>query len=186
MGASSTSKARVGRLLRLGVSDGATSSSTDAAAVEELEMELALLREENARLKVERHRRPDSGWIIERMRDLGKTSADARPDEDVSQTLDAAQAIVECLAIRDGLAQACQEIQQAVQGMQSRLVVLAGGIARRAGEIQDGGGAQINDRDGAGDRQPRRQIATAAAEKVDLELAVETEALSGLAGARPE
>ena len=39
-------------------------------------MELALLREENARLKVERHRAPDSGRIIERMRHLGEASRD--------------------------------------------------------------------------------------------------------------
>lgn len=66
----STRGERIGRLLRLGVSGGERASAGDAA-LGDLEMELALLREENARLKVERHRPPDAGSVIERMRHLG-------------------------------------------------------------------------------------------------------------------
>jgi hypothetical protein len=120
-----TTKTKIRRLLRLGVSDGTNSLD---AGMGELEMELALLREENARLKVERHRAPDSGRIIERMRHLGEAPADkprtengSQATENGSQATETAEAIVECLAIRDALVEACHEVQQAMQGIRDRL-----------------------------------------------------------------
>lgn len=102
-------------------------------------MELALLREENARLKVERHRRPDPGRIIDRMRDLRQESHAGQADDVV------ARVVIECLALRAGLLEACQEIQQAMQGMQSRLGTLSVAVEargkdqeRRAGRIAVG------------------------------------------------
>lgn len=83
-------------------------------------MELALLREENARLKVERHRPADPGRIIDRMRDLRQESHAVQQGEDVSS-----RSLVECLTLRDGLLEACREIQQAMQGMQSRIGTLS-------------------------------------------------------------
>lgn len=91
-----------GRLLRLGVSGGARSAADDPTALEELETEVALLREENAWLKVERHRPPDLGRILERARSL------AQPGESPAQE-------------REGLLAACGEIKQAVQGIGRRL-----------------------------------------------------------------
>ena len=114
----SASRTKIRRLLRLGVSDGTNSAD---AGLGELEMELALLREENARLKVERHRAPDSGRIIERMRHLGEASGDEPRSENGSQASATAEAIVECLAIRDALVEACHEVQQAMQGIRERL-----------------------------------------------------------------
>jgi hypothetical protein len=115
----STRGSRMGRLLRLGVSgDGA--SGSEVAAMKELEMELSLLREENARLKVERHRPPDAGRVIERMRHLGAEHGREESALDPN-ALEAAQTMHECLAIRDGLVAACQEVQQAMQGIRGRL-----------------------------------------------------------------
>ena len=119
-------KIMVRRLLRFGVSDGA--SSGDSGAMGELEMELALLREENARLKVERHRAPDSGRIIERMRHLGQA-----PNGD-PQTGEVGQAMIECAAIRDALLQACQEVQQAMHGIRARLSGLSLEIQGKSGD----------------------------------------------------
>jgi hypothetical protein len=126
--------AALGRIFRLGVSDG--TSPAGEAVLGELEMELALLREENARLKVERHRQPDPGRIIDRMRDLRQEPQAGQADDAV------ARVIIECLALRAGLLEACQEIQQAMQGMQSRLGTLSVAVEargadqeRRAGQI---------------------------------------------------
>jgi hypothetical protein len=120
---------KIGRLLRLGVSGSAGSSSDDAGAVAELETELALLREENAWLKVERHRAPDAGRIVERMRDLSRAPQQA--DGEGAQPSEHVQMIVECLTIRDGLLEACQEIQQAMQGMRQRLSGLSVDVQSR-------------------------------------------------------
>ncbi len=126
---------RVGRLLRMGVSGGEGSSPAEVA-LGELEMELALLREENARLKVERHRPPDAGRVIERMRHLGGSegSDGAEPA--------AANAIEDCRAMRDGLLAACHEVQLAMQGIRGRLGELAVdlqdgvGVGERAGSAE--------------------------------------------------
>jgi hypothetical protein len=97
-------------------------------------VELTLLREENARLKVERQRPPTTGSVIELMRDLGEATAGEEDDHERSQALEAAQAIVECLAIRDGLLEACGEIQLAMQAMRGRLEALSENVQSFAGE----------------------------------------------------
>ena len=91
-------------------------------------MELTLLREENARLKVEHHRPPDAGRIIERMRHLGQASHVVRGDQEGVQAGEGAQ------AIRDGLVEACREIQEAVQGIQGRLSELSLDTKSKAGD----------------------------------------------------
>jgi hypothetical protein len=120
-------RAALARLLRMGVSDGARSPSGDAATTSDLEAELALLREENARLKVERHRPADAGHVIERMRSLRLEGAVAGQAE----MSEPAGVIAECLAMREGLMDACQEVQQAMQGIRGRLGALAGDIHSR-------------------------------------------------------
>jgi hypothetical protein len=156
------------RLLRFGVSDGA--SSGDSGAMGELEMELALLREENARLKVERHRAPDAGRIIDRMRHLGEeptgeslTGNGSQGNGNGSDADESARALSECLAIRNALLQTCQEVQQAMHGIRSRL-----------GEIS----LEVQDR--SGDPAPADPIAAAKAAEADLELAVGARAPSDL------
>ncbi len=131
--------------------------------MDELEMELSLLREENARLKVERHRPPDAGRVIERMRDLGREHPAGERDGEIAQPDRAGQAIVECLAMRDGLVAACQEVQQAIQGIRGRL-----------------GALSVDLQDGTGDRARPNRIASGAGE-VDLELPVEARVPSSLA-----
>src|ERR1700752_2418940 len=99
-------RAAVARLLRMGVSDGAKTAAGDPTATSELETELALLREENAQLKVERHRPADAGHVIERMRSLRLHAPAAQQVGESAQVTEASQAIVECLAVREGLMQA--------------------------------------------------------------------------------
>jgi hypothetical protein len=96
----------------------------------ELETELALLREENAQLKVERHRPADTGHVIERMRSLRLHAAADRAEASTPPP-EAAQVVAECLAMREGLLGACQEVQQAMQGIRGRLGALAGDIHSR-------------------------------------------------------
>src|ERR1700730_1082413 len=156
-----TVKVMVGRLSRLGVSGGRPSG--DAAAMADLEMELALLREENARLKVERHRAPDAGRVIERMRHLGQARQVEQLDADGAHGSEASRAILECLAIRDGLVEACHEIQQAMQRMRRRL-----------------GGLSLDVQARAGDQAVAGATVTPPADEVDLELAVGARAPSDL------
>jgi hypothetical protein len=127
-------RAAFARLLRMGVSDGAKSSSGDMAAMSELETELALLREENAQLKVERHRPADVGHVIERMRSLRLQVPVERQAGGSAPPAEATQAIAECLAMRNGLIDACREVQQAMQGIRGKLGALAGDIHNRVAD----------------------------------------------------
>src|SRR5271167_2674919 len=98
----------IGRLLRLGVSGAPRSSSEDPTALGELETELALLREENAWLKVERHRPPDAGRIIESMRELADAFQPQSHETEGVKSSDDERVMVESLAIRNGLLDACK------------------------------------------------------------------------------
>lgn len=101
----------------------------------ELEVELALLREENARLKVERHRPVDAGHVIERMRSLGQEAPTAQRDGGSAPgVVDGGRARAECLALREGLMGACQEVQEAMRGIRGRLEALTGEIEGRTGD----------------------------------------------------
>ena len=89
----------------------------DNAAQDELALKLQvmLLSEENARLKSERHRPSDVGTLIDQMRELGD-------QEGPGEVLDEAWTMLsECLVIRQGLEQACVEIQAAIAGVRERL-----------------------------------------------------------------
>ncbi len=151
----------MGRLLRLGVSGSAGSSSEDPTALGELETELALLREENAWLKVERHRPPDAGRIIESMRELADASQPQSHETEGVQSTDDQRVMVECLAIRAGLLEACKEIQEAMQGIRQRL-----------------SGLSVDVEANASDRATSSPITAPSNDDVDLELAVKTRATS--------
>jgi hypothetical protein len=127
----------------------------------ELEMELALLREENARLKVEHHRPSDVGRVIERMRNLGLAFPAERRGEGGSEDREDAHAMLECLAVRDGLVEACHEVQQAMQAMRSRL-----------------SGLSLDAHGGARDRAMAAPAVVPAADELDLELATGARASS--------
>jgi hypothetical protein len=80
-----------------------------------LRLQVMLLSEENARLKVERHRPSDVGTLIDQMRELGD-------QEGPGEVLDEAWTMLsECLVIRQGLDQACAEIQVAIGSVRERL-----------------------------------------------------------------
>jgi hypothetical protein len=153
----------ISRLMRLGVSSSSRSSSDDLSAQGELETELALLREENAWLKVERHRPPDTGRIVESMRELGQAPNAPADESEASSATDPARTLAECLALRDGLLEACKEVQQAMQGLRSRLSGLPVDVQARTGN-----------------RAGHGPISTRSTEEVDLELAGETRAGSDL------
>jgi uncharacterized small protein (DUF1192 family) len=158
-----TSHKLISRLLRLGISSASRASSDDPSAVGELETELALLREENAWLKVERHRPPDTGRVVERMRELGQGTHVQANGAEGSPAADAAQTMVDLLAMRDGLVEACNEVQQAMEGIRTRLSGLSVDVQGRAGE-----------------RPERGPISTPSTGEVDLELAVGARANSNL------
>jgi len=111
--AASPSEARRRSLLRFA---GRRSEGVDAAALAELEAELALLREENARLKVERHRTPDSGQVIDRMRSLVEAAENSEQAAD-----DAWHSLTEALVLRETLLDVCREVASAMGAMERRL-----------------------------------------------------------------
>ncbi|HEY3959161.1 MAG TPA: hypothetical protein VGL68_01485 [Solirubrobacteraceae bacterium] len=158
----STREKVVGRLLRMGVSDSARSPSGETLAVDELEAEVTLLREENARLKIERHRPTDAGHVIERMRSIRPEVATARRDGEAAAP--PAQVIAECLAVRDGLMEACQEVQRAMQGIRGRLGALAGDMQGRSG-----------------DRAMNARLAASTVETLDIDLTVAADVSPALA-----
>ena len=83
-----------------------------------------LLREENARLKAGRHKPVDPGSMIERVRTLAKHDGEhERLDESWS-------VLAECLALREGLDQACIEIQAAISSVRERLGALGVSVER--------------------------------------------------------
>src|SRR5450755_1624744 len=84
-----------------------------------LKHQVMLLSEENARLKAACHRPSDIGTLIDQMRLLGV-------QEDEGEVLDEAWTMLsECLVIREGLEQACIEIQSAIGDVRARLGSLA-------------------------------------------------------------
>jgi hypothetical protein len=86
---------------------------------DDLRLQVMLLREENARLKAARHKPADTGTLIDHVRRLGD------PDE-ADEVLDETWIVLsECLALREGLDQACVEIQAAMSAVRERLGKLA-------------------------------------------------------------
>ena len=136
--ASAARRRGVGQLWPFRVSGEAAHRSAQAIFVEELEMELELLREENARLKIERHRSPDAGAVIERVRGLSSEPGDGTPLAAGSFGVR-----VECLLMREGLLDACREIGRAMEEMQYRLSLLslgsdAGSVIPSVGQAIEG------------------------------------------------
>jgi hypothetical protein len=93
----------------------------------DLQLQVMLLREENARLKAGRHRPSDVGTMIDELRLVAS--------EEEGDLLDDAWSLLsECLVIREGLAQACVEIENAVGSVRQRLATL---VVRIEGLAQD-------------------------------------------------
>jgi hypothetical protein len=105
--------------------DGRTAKRTaQAQLVEELEVELALLREENARLKVTRQRARDRP-VNERVRELLPLGGEGGAAEGEPWEL-----LTNCLLLRDGLIDACREIELGIHETRQRLEVIAPGAER--------------------------------------------------------
>jgi hypothetical protein len=85
-----------------------------------LEAEVVLLREENARLKAERHEQHTVDDLLERARSL-------RADEIERGNLadETGQMLVEGLVLRESLIEICHEIERAMMLFEARLDALA-------------------------------------------------------------
>lgn len=106
---------RLERFRGLGDAEIAPGSIDDES---ELRLQVMLLREENARLKVTRHQPADTGSAIDRIRLLNSESSGPDAVEGAWGLL------TDCLVIREGLDQVCVEMQQAISAIQERLAAL--------------------------------------------------------------
>lgn len=82
-----------------------------------LRAEVLLLREENARLKLARRRGPDAASIAR----LSRALADSRDDEEGDE---AAQVLIQTLAVRQSLVEICRELEQSMAAFQAKLDAL--------------------------------------------------------------
>jgi hypothetical protein len=81
-----------------------------------VQAELTLLREENARLKAEKYRRPDLGTVLEQARAIGEPGA-------AGETADeAAQLLADGLMLRETLLKVCREMNQSMLALEARLL----------------------------------------------------------------
>ncbi len=85
----------------------------------DLELTVLLLREENARLKAERHRPRDVGTMIQHLRRIADEHGEDELSDEVWSLLS------ECMVIREELDQACIEIKAAMTAVQEHLGRLA-------------------------------------------------------------
>ncbi|MEA2232940.1 MAG: hypothetical protein QOD83_2756 [Solirubrobacteraceae bacterium] len=106
-------------------------SGVDVAYLERVETELVLLREENARLRLERAQRPGAGPMIERLKTLSTCEP---PDQDHRD--EAWHLISQALVMRDVLIDVCKEIGQTTTTLQTRLSDLAPDLADRVGDVR--------------------------------------------------
>jgi hypothetical protein len=116
MGTTTLDQRGAGRWLRwLRAAGGTAPPSAQERRLDELESELALLREENARLKVKREQ-PGARAVQERVRELlPPRGAQGRDDDEPWELL------TSCLMLRDGLVDACREIEQGMRETRRRL-----------------------------------------------------------------
>lgn len=108
----------------------------------DLEAELMVLREDNARLRAAQHRPADLGSLVAAVRALPVAIAGADGDE-------AAQALVDSLLLRDALQDVSDELARSLAAVEDRLRALAApgppspdddraiapSAARRAGDV---------------------------------------------------
>jgi len=108
---------------------GGTQSVAPSELVEQLEQEVALLREENARLRVARERMADRP-VNERVRDLLPL---LRANGDADAGDEPWELLTECMLLRDSLADACWELERGARELRRRLeTILPGAEGARA------------------------------------------------------
>lgn len=111
---------RLRRWLR--AAGGSAHGAAPAQLVEELEREVALLREENARLRVARERtgdRPVNERVLGALRLL--RDDDAEQPDDAGAGEEAWELLTECMLLRDGLVDACGELERGARELRRRL-----------------------------------------------------------------
>jgi len=109
----------LGRWLR---ASGGERGRADGEQLEQLERELMLLREENARLKVGREQAAERP-VNERVRAaLPALRREDDPDGDEPWAV-----LTECMLLRDGLVDACRELERGARELRGRLETLLPG-----------------------------------------------------------
>lgn len=107
----------------------------DAALLENGDAELILLREENARLKAERHRVPNMDTLVETVRGIAAASAVAENKGD-----DAWDVLTEAMVMREILMDVCREMERCMLALQHRLRPLEPGTLLSATAHNAGNG----------------------------------------------
>jgi hypothetical protein len=102
-------RTRLGRGLRARPTD-------DDRAIDALQAEIALLREENARLKADEHQLPGLGTLLAHARAL-PTAIDGHAEA----TDEAAGMLVETMVIRQALLDACAQIELSMAAVKTKL-----------------------------------------------------------------
>jgi hypothetical protein len=101
------------RRLRRGLGAG---PADDAQVVDALQAEIALLREENARLKADEHQLPGLGTLLAHARALPTAIGGHEEATD-----EAAQMLVETMVIRQALVEACAQIELSMAAVKAKL-----------------------------------------------------------------
>lgn len=109
-------------LERVRASDGSGPKRDSREERESLRLEVMLLREEIARLRTARHRPADVGTLIDQLRALAAEQGGAEMEDEV-WTL-----IADVSAVREGLEQACVELELALVSVRRRLRTLSVGL----------------------------------------------------------
>jgi hypothetical protein len=115
-GTDRTARPRLSAWLR--VAGGSSARTTPAQQLDELEREVALLREENARLKVARERAGERP-IDERVR--GALLALGRDATNTGDGDEPWELLTECMLMRDSLLVACRELEHGAHQLRRRL-----------------------------------------------------------------
>jgi hypothetical protein len=92
-------------------------AETDGDPLLALQAELTLLREENARLKAEKYRRPDLGTVLDQARALAEPGAGSGDAAD-----EAAQLLADGMMLRQSLLKVCREMNQSLLALEARLL----------------------------------------------------------------
>jgi hypothetical protein len=112
----------------------ARAADPGSESLEAVLAEVVLLREENARLKADRHRPASLGRVLAQIGAMPE-----EPDEaDVAD--DTAQMLVEAMVLRESLLEVCRELEQAIGGVTARLERLGDGPIAATGALEGGRG----------------------------------------------
>jgi len=128
---------RLRRWLR--AAGGSAQGAAPVQLVEELEREVALLREENARLRVARERtsdRPVNERVLGALRLMRDDADDTDDPADDDGGDEAWQLLTECMLLRDGLVDACSELERGARELRRRLeTILPGAEGAKAAAL---------------------------------------------------